>query len=76
MPRRACHILPTRPLAPRANLDSRPSALGAAPPPEPLYLFCSTWELPDTHRDQVVASLELQAGPADSAPLVFAITLE
>jgi hypothetical protein len=35
-----------------------------------------TWELPELHQGEVIESLELQAGPAESAPLVFAITVE
>jgi hypothetical protein len=41
-----------------------------------LYLTRTTWELPASYRGEVVESIELRAGPADSAPLVFAITVE
>ncbi len=49
---------------------------GPARQKETLYLTHTTWELPDAHRGEVVQSIELRAGPGQSAPLVFAITVE
>ena len=41
-----------------------------------LFLTRTTWELPRVYTNEIVATLELQAGPAESAPLVFAVTVE
>jgi hypothetical protein len=41
-----------------------------------LFLTRTTWTLPTSHNGEIVATLELQAGPSSSAPLVFAITVE
>ena len=49
---------------------------GPARRKEPLYLTRATWDLPTNQWGEVVESIELQAGPAESAPLVFAITVE
>jgi WD40 repeat protein/serine/threonine protein kinase len=43
---------------------------------EPMYLTRTTWELPASRQGEVVESIELEAGPADSALLIFAITVE
>jgi serine/threonine protein kinase/WD40 repeat protein len=51
-------------------------ARGPSRQKEVLYLTRATWELPEVHQGEVVKSIELQAGPAQSAPLVFAITVE
>lgn len=41
-----------------------------------VFLTRTTWTLPSEHRGEIVSTLELQAGPAESAPLIFAITIE
>jgi hypothetical protein len=43
---------------------------------EPVFLTRTTWTLPLEHRGEIVEKLELQAGSAESAPLIFAITIE
>jgi hypothetical protein len=43
---------------------------------KPVYLTGTSWELPAEHRGEVVKTLELRAGTADSVPLVFAVTVE
>jgi hypothetical protein len=62
------------------GVQSEPAWAGYASGPtgqkEMLYLAHTTWTLPEAHRGEVVESIELRAGPAKSAPLVFAITVE
>ena len=41
-----------------------------------LFLFRSTWTLPEVNAGEIVTALELHAGSGRSAPLVFAITVE
>ena len=52
------------------------TALGPQASREVLYLTRTTWELPAAQRSEIVDSLELRAGPAESAPLILAISLE
>ena len=62
------------------EVQSEPAWAGYASGParqkEMLYLTHTTWTLPAAHRGEVVESIELRAGPGQSAPLVFAITIE
>jgi hypothetical protein len=62
------------------EVQSEPAWVGYASGParqkQMLYLTHTTWTLPEAHRGEVVESIELRAGPAKSAPLVFAITVE
>jgi len=41
-----------------------------------VFLTRTTWALPAARSGEIVATLEFQAGPSSSAPLVFAITVE
>jgi hypothetical protein len=41
-----------------------------------LFLFRSTWTLPEVNAGEIITALELHAGSGRSAPLVFAITVE
>ncbi len=63
-----------------SGIESEPAWAGYTSGPagqkEMLYLTHSTWTLPEVQRGKVVASLELRAGPGQSAPLVFGITVE
>jgi hypothetical protein len=52
------------------------SAPGAAGRNETLVLTRTTWELPASHQGETVQAIQLRAGSANSAPLVFAITVE
>ncbi len=62
------------------EIQSRPAWAGHAPGlarrKETLILTHTTWTLPAEHHGEVVESLELRAGAGESAPLVFAITIE
>jgi WD40 repeat protein len=64
----------------KGNVRSEPAWAGYASSPGGqkvmLYLTQTTWTLPTTHHGEVVESIELRAGPGQSAPLVFAITIE
>jgi len=63
-----------------SGIESEPAWAGYASGPagqkQMLYLTHSTWTLPEVQRGKVVASIELRAGPGQSAPLVFGITVE
>ena len=52
------------------------SAIGQVQVEEPVILTRTTWEISDHPTGRWIASLELQAGSADSVPLIFAITVE
>ena len=64
----------------QSGVQSEPAWAGYASGPagqkEMLFLADSTWTLPETHRGEVVESIELRAGSGQSAPLVFALTVE
>jgi WD40 repeat protein len=52
------------------------SAIGQVQVEEPVILTRTTWEISDLPTGRWVTDLELQAGSADSVPLIFAITVE
>jgi hypothetical protein len=52
------------------------SAIGQVQVEEPVILTRTTWEISDHPPGRWVTSLELQAGTAESVPLIFAITVE
>ena len=52
------------------------SAPGAAGRNGTLFLTRTTWELPENHQGEIVQTIELRGGSAESVPLVFAITVE
>ena len=62
------------------EMQSRPAWAGHAPGlarrKDTLILTHTTWTLPVEHHGEVVESLELRAGSGESAPLIFAITVE
>jgi hypothetical protein len=41
-----------------------------------LFLTRTTWELPETHKGEIVQSIELRGDSAEAVPLIFAITVE
>jgi WD40 repeat protein len=41
-----------------------------------LFLTRTTWELPENHQREIVQTIELRGGSAESVPLIFAITVE
>ena len=53
---------------------------GSAPGPAgrngTLFLTRTTWDLPESHQGEIVQTIELRGGSAESVPLVFAITVE
>jgi len=67
---------PNAPPGVTAALAWSGSARGPGKRNEPVYLTRTTWELPASHQGEVIQSIEVRAGPAASAPLVFAITVE
>jgi hypothetical protein len=60
----------------RSELTCPPPTPGQQPEQAPVFLTRSSWDLPAALAEAIPRWLELEPGPAKSAPLVLAITLE